>query len=167
MSRYGNRPDPHHEAPSTLWAWAAELDRLGNNAERRSGRHRFNPNRYFAIAQQFRNSALTGALKLDGVPAMWEGFVLAPHILHLSEHESALRLSASDELEGTRIPMGRSLEETMSVLYPALARTVADCTLGTARSSGPALRTGEPCAQCRIWADTYLPSPAATSRPDA
>ncbi|MEV7157021.1 hypothetical protein AB0N77_20715 [Streptomyces misionensis] len=167
MSPYGNRPDPHHEAPSTLWAWAAELDRLGNNAERTSGRHRFNPDRYFAIAQQFRNSALTGALKLDGVPAMWEGFVLAPHILRLSEHEGALRLSASDELEGARVPMGRSLEETMSVLYPALARTVADCTFGTARSSGPALRTGEPCAQCRTWADTYLPSPAATSRPDA
>lgn len=161
MSPYGNRPDPHHEPPLTLWAWAAEMDRLGGNAESPAGRRHFAPSHYFATARQFRNGALTGALKLDGVPAMWEGFVLAPHILHLSESDGALQLSASDELVGRRIPLGETLDETMAALYPALARAIADCTFGAARRSGPALRTDHPCAPCRAWGSTHLPEPAA------
>lgn len=160
MSPYGNRPDPHHEPPLTLWAWAAELDRLGGNAERPARRHHFTPSHYFATARQFRNGALTGALKLDGVPAMWEGFVLAPHILHLSESDGALQLTASDELEGRRIPLGETLEETLGALYPELARALAHCTFGAARRSGPALRTDHPCAPCRTWGAKYLPETA-------
>ncbi|HBF80491.1 MAG TPA: hypothetical protein DD420_11365 [Streptomyces sp.] len=161
MSPYGNRPDPHHEPPLTLWAWAAEFDRLGSNAEHLPDRNHFAPDHYFATARQFRNSALTGALKLDGVPAMWEGIVLAPHCLHLSEREGTLRLTASNELEGRRVPLGETLEGAMAVLYPALERAVADCTFGAARRSGPALRTGHPCARCRAWGSEHLPESAA------
>lgn len=157
MSLYGNRLDPHHEPPLVLWAWAAELDRLGKNAEHLPDWSHFAPSHYFATARQFRNSALTGALKLDGVPAMWEGFVLAPHILHLSESEGDLRLAASDETEGRRVPLGETLEEAMAVLYPELARAIADCTFGAARRS-PALRTGHPCAPCRAWGSEHLPA---------
>ncbi|MFE1190059.1 hypothetical protein [[Kitasatospora] papulosa] len=161
MSLYGNRPDPHHEPPLALWAWAAELDLLGRNAEHLPGRKHFAPSHYFATARQFRNNALTGALKLDGVPAMWEGFVLAPHILRLSESKGALHLAASDETEGRRVPLGETLEKALAVLYPALACAIADCTFGSDRRFGPAPRTGHPCARCRAWGSEHLPKSAA------
>lgn len=157
MSSYGNRPDPHHEAPLTLWAWAAELDRLGTNAGNAPGRHRFVPDHYFATARQFRNGALTGALMLDGVPAMWEGFILAPHILHLSESDGNLQLAASDEPEGSTVPLSDTLEEAMASLYPALADALTGCTFGEARRFGPALRSGRSCARCRAWGVAHLP----------
>lgn len=157
MSPYGNRPDPHHEAPLTLWAWAAELDRLGKNAENLPGRRQFTPERYFATAREFRNSALTGALMLDGVPAMWQGFVLAPHILRLSESDGVLQVAASDERDGTTVALGATLEETMAVLYPVLERAISDCTFGAPRISGPSLRTGEPCQKCQAWGTQHLP----------
>ncbi|MFJ2217818.1 hypothetical protein ACIQVO_36630 [Streptomyces sp. NPDC101062] len=97
---------------------------------------------------------------LDGVPAVREGLVLAPHILRLSANGGALQVTARDELQYRRIPLAETLEGTMAALYPALVRVIADCAFGAAHRFGPAPRTGHPCAPCRAWRAQYLPEPA-------
>jgi hypothetical protein len=153
MNRWAAAPDTRHQAPTTLWAWADEFDRLAENAVSVPPRLHPAPWRNASAAgchqysARYRTDALVGALKLDGLPVMWgsSGQIAAPHPLTLRVDERSVRVLRDDTpLVATALASG--LDETVAGLRDGIA------SLLTVEGEEPNL-----CKACAQWvADRIL-----------
>ena len=163
MTDYTHRPTSRREAPATLWQWASELDAIAADidAGRRVGALGYDgrpqpARRYRGTARAFRQSALTGALLLDGVPAMFEAdCVLAPHVVSFGQNEGRLTLTDTHNATVLTTDVPEQLEGAVATLLRALDSAVRACTFGPKRPYGRPDRTSERCRDCAGWADQY------------
>ncbi|MFK0296320.1 hypothetical protein ACIQU6_38415 [Streptomyces sp. NPDC090442] len=163
MPDYTRNPAPHREAPATLWQWANELDAAAADIDvgRRVGAlgcdGRPQPaRRYRGTARAFRQSALTGALRLDGVPAMFEAdCVLAPHMVSFGQSAGHLILKDAHNATVLTADLPDHLGGAVATLLRAVDGAVRACTFGPKRRYGRPAYTSERCRDCAAWADQY------------
>jgi hypothetical protein len=147
MSLWIAVPDARHQAPTTLWAWADEFDRLAENAVSAPRSLRPAPWRNASAAgcrqysALYRTDALVGALMLDGLPVKWgnSGQIAAPHPLTLRVDEQSVRVRRDDSLLMTTA-LAPGLDETVAGLYDGIT------SLLTVAGEEPNL-----CKACARW----------------
>lgn len=153
MSRYSQLPPDRLQAPATVWQWAADLDKTAQYIQ--CGRipgacgpdgRPFLPSTYRDLAATLRVNALTGALLLDGVPVMEEGWALAPHPVRVAQREAPSH--AGDCPHPVTIPPLADFDTAVMRLYEELDRAARSCRRG---SQAPEL-----CAPCTDWAERHL-----------
>ncbi|MFG3429596.1 hypothetical protein [Streptomyces californicus] len=154
MSRYSQLPPHSHQAPATVWRWAADLDRTARDIQ--SGRARgargpdgrpVLPSACRDLAAALRVNALIGALLLDGVPAMEEGWALAPHPVRVAQGDTPSRAGGCPG-PVVVVPALADFDAAVTRLYEELDRA--------ARSCGRGARAHELCAPCTGWAEQHL-----------
>ncbi|MFM9452365.1 hypothetical protein [Streptomyces europaeiscabiei] len=147
MSLWTAAPDASHQAPTTLWAWADEFDRLAGNAVNAPPSLPPAPWRNASAAgcrqhsALYRTDAIVGALMLDGLPVTWgsPGQITAPHPLTVRADEQSVSVLRDDSLL-TATPLASGLDETVAGLYDGIA------SLLTVAGEEPNL-----CKACARW----------------
>ncbi|MGW6145629.1 hypothetical protein [Streptomyces sp. NPDC055140] len=164
MHPYTTKPGPNHEAPATLWASAKKLIQYGRevaSGQREptldSGGHRRTPVSYVNVANEFRRSALIGALWMRKVPVMPAGYLLAPHPLGIWVDRDDLSVTDAlgDRIAPRQLPALHS--DAVAVLITALDEATRSCTR-TPRVTGAYPSQGDtPCTACAAWWSRHRP----------
>ncbi|WP_331752923.1 hypothetical protein OG440_38815 (plasmid) [Streptomyces sp. NBC_00637] len=148
MNLWTAAPDARRQAPTTLWAWADEFDRLAGNAVSVPAHRHPAPWRSASAAgcrqysALYRTDALVGALMLDGLPVTWSssGQIAAPHPLTLRVDEQSVRVLQDDGSLLMATALASGLDETVAGLYDGVA------SLLTVAGEEPNL-----CKACARW----------------